>query len=568
MSTRTGGLPRAGRRTAALVLLSACVLLGLALAGPALAADGVPVITTPLSPPNLGESQPSISGDFLAYAVSDTVLGSDDAVIALKYLRDGSAPWTIARPSGFKDTTPQILVQGADITVVWTRLRLAEPWDSHLWIWKGSYVGGVAGFVPADDSYPQELVTGPLDASPLPSQSAPALGLATVGSEQHAIVAWEDTRDNGYAAPLIYFMDLTNETTWDPASAGSQLDYTDIWARGQRAPAVGLGGIYWLDERWSWWDSGNLTDTAVWRANLDTSDIGAFFTDSDHAYDNGADSWPRVTSNGAMWLRSGPYGASSSIQMPFIKPAGSAGHTVGPIAQPLSPATYTRTGASSTGLAIAGKHGNSAGYPDWDIFFFDTTAGVQVPVCDRNVAASDADPDYFKGNQLSPAIGPGSALGFFAYRVIWVDQRDSAGEDTPDARLYEAFVPTVRWTLRPATILNRTTLRATATVLPGFSDEPVYLQRLTRSISKGAVVYRPYRGSLATAKMVPGQSVNESSSVATLKWKPTVKGTYYLRVWFPGAAKYGYDGETVATGKDVVVPHVGNSSKVFKLVVK
>ena len=563
MSTRTGGLPRAGGRTAVLALLSACVLLGLALAGPALAADGVPVITTPLSSPYLGESQPSISGDFLAYAVSDTVPAlSDDSVIALKYLRDGSAPWAIARPSGFKDMMPQILVQGSDITVVWTRLRLEDPWDGHLWIWKGTYDGVAAGFVPADDSYPKELVTGPLDASPLPTQWAPALGLATVGGEQHAIVAWEDTRDNGYSAPLIYSMDLTTETTWDPTSAGYPVDPTDVWARGQHSPAVGLGGIYWLDDRWSWWDSGNLTDTAVWRANLNTGDTGAFFTDSDHSYDNGADSLPRVTSNGALWLRSGPYGAS--VQMPFIKPAGSAGHTVGPIAQPLSPATYTRAGASSTGLAIAGKHGNSAGAADWDIFFFDTTAGVQVPVCNRSVAASDAEPDYFKGNQQSPAVGP----GFFAYRVVWVDQRGSAAEDSPDARLYEAFVPTVRWTLRPSSILDRVTLRATVTVLPDFSGEPVYLQRLKRSVSKGAVVYKPYRGSLATAKMVPGSSANESSSVATLKWKPTVKGTYYLRMWFPGAAKYGYDGTTVATGKMVVVPHVGNASKVFKLVVK
>jgi hypothetical protein len=563
MSIRTGRLPRAGRRSAVLVFLSACVLFGLALAGPALAADGVPVITTPLSSPYLGESQPSISGDFLAYAVSDTVLGSDDAVIALKYLGDDSAPWTIARPSGFKDATPQILVQGGDITVVWARLRLEDPWDSHLWIWKGTYDGVVAGFVPVDDTYPQELVTGPLDASPLPSQSAPALGLATVGGEQHAIVAWEDTRDNGYSAPLIYFMDLTNETTWDPASAGSPADPTDIWARGQRSPAVGLGGIYWLDERWSWWDSGNLTDTAVWRDNLATGDTGAFFTDSNHANDNGADSWPQVTSNGAMWLRSGPYGAAS-VRMPFIKPAGSAGHTVGPIAQPLSPAAYTKAGASSTGLAIAGKHGNSAAAADWDIFFFDATAGVQIPVCDRHIPAYDTDADYFKNNQFSPAIGN----AFFAYRVVWVDQRDSAAEDTPDARLYEAFVPTVRWALRPTTILNLTNLRAAVTVLPDFSGQPVYLQRLARSVSKGAVIYKPFRGSLAKATMVQGPSANESSSVATLKWKPTVKGTYYLRVWFPGAAKYGYDGATVATGKMVVVPHVGNASKVFKLVVK
>ncbi len=546
----------------AIVLVILAVMLGMsfALASTALAADGVRVVPAAEPSPYAGEFEPAISGAYIAYTCTNP-LNSDDSVIRIKYLGDDSPPQTIGnRPAGYKDASPAILVQGDEITVVWTRMTLEPPWDSDLWIWKGTYGGAAAGFVPVDDVYPQALVTGPLDTTPVSTQAFAAIGLVPIAGEDHAVVAWEDTRDYAPWIPRIYYMDLTAETTWDPATAGTAADNTDIYARGQTQPAVGSSGIYWLDDRLSWWDSGDLKDTAVWRYDFGTFEAAAFFTDSNHTYDNGAYDGPKVTSNGAMWLREGPYGGPD-VQMPFIKPSGGSGHTVGPIVQPLDPAAFTRAGASSTGLAIGGKHANSASSTDWDIFFYDTTAGVQVPVCDRSLTLPEAQ--AFKNNQMSPAIGN----AFYAYRVAWVDQRDSAGEDTPDAKLYQAFVPTVGWSIRASAMLNLATLRVVATVKPDFSGEPVYLQRLTRTLSKGAVVYRPYRGYLAKAAMMAGPA-NSNSSVATLKWRPKVKGTYYLRVWFAGGAKYAADGATIATGNQTVVPHVANCSKVVKLTVK
>jgi hypothetical protein len=560
---------RSQRRRAPLVLLSLCTLgLLLALAGPALAADGVRVIPTPLATPDYGQFEPSIGADILAYSSCDPTLGeNDDQVIRLKFLWDDSTPQAIPRPDGYKDMEPAVLVDGGTIYVVWTRLRLEEPWDSHIMIWKGSYgtppASGTPEFIP-DFGYPTELVEGP-DTTPLPRQVSPAIGLVTVGGDQHVVVAWEDSRDTAPAVPLVYWMDLTDSPTWDPTTAGTAADPTDFIGRGQHLPTVGPGGIYWLDERLSWWDEGALMDTAIWRLNVATSESAYFFRDTDHAYDNGMDEAPQVTYNGAAWLRLGPYGGAGVL--PYVKPAGGAGHTVGPLIRPFDLAAYTKDGASTTGLAVAAMHADRIDAIDADIFYLDANTGARTAVCDRGNPAGatpDTAPDYFTYNQMSPAIGN----AFYAYRVIWADQRDSVSEDSPDAKLYEAFVPTVRWSVRPTTILNLHALRMAVTVQPDFTGEPVKLQQVKPVRSLGGIIYKPAgRGFPATATMVAG-SPNTSSSTATLKWTPKAKGTYYFRAWFPGAAKYTYDGSTIATGQDVVVPHVGNYSKVVKIIVK
>ena len=41
-----------------------------------------------------------------------------------------------------------------------------------------------------------------------------------------------------------------------------------------------------------------------------------------------------------------------------------------------------------------------------------------------------------------------------------------------------------------------------------------------------------------------------------------------MRIYFYGGAKYMLNGTGVATGNDVVVPHVPNVSKVLRIVVK
>ena len=448
--------------------------------------------------PDPGQLEPVISGDFLAYTSTNPVAAlSDESHIALKYLGDDSAPYIIPTPDyppvgnpDFKDMEPAILYDSGSIYVIWTRYDINEG-VGHLWIWKGTYgmpiVGGANTFLP-DATYPKTFMQGPED--PVAGQSAAAIGLVPRGGEQHVVAAWQDSRDTCPGVPEVFWLDLTDEPSWSPTTSGLPVDSTGVLGRGQYQPTVGATGIYWLDERFSWWDDGNLTDTAVYRLDLGSLEAAYYLRDTDHSYDNGLDSAPQTTAGGALWLRTGPYG--SGVWAPYLKPLSGSPRAFGPIAQPLSPVTFTRSGATSTGLAIMGKHGNSASAVDYDIFYFDTTAGVQVPVCDRSVASSDADPDYFKGNQMMPAIGN----AFYAYRVVWADQRDSAGEDSPDAKLYEAFVPTVTWTIRPSTILNLTALRSTVTVKPDFTGEPVMLQRMTPVKKLGRTYYKPLRSRL------------------------------------------------------------------------
>ena len=203
---------------------------------------------------------------------------------------------------------------------------------------------------------------------------------------------------------------------------------------------------------------------------------------------------------------------------------------------------------------------------DADIFYFDVATGERIPVCDRgnSPGATGDTPGYYTFNAMMPEVGAAP----YAYRVVWVDQRDSAGEDSPDGKLYEAFVPTVRWTLRTPSTLSLKPWLTKVTVEPSFAGEPVKLQRVTPVKSLGGTYYRPLgRGYLTTATMVAG-SPNGNSSVATLKWTPKVKGTYYLRAWFPGASRYTYDGVTIAGPNGAAVPHVGNYTKVIKITVK
>ena len=570
------------RRTAtrALLLAALACALFLAAAASALAADGVRVMPTPAASPYSGQGEADISGNFAAFMSNDPANG-DDAVISLKYLLDDSAPWSIARPPGYKDMAPTILVDSGTIYVVWTRLTLSDPWDSDLWIWKGHYDVPGAEFVAANDSYPKPLVVGSDADAPPAEQSAPSLGLARVSGGDDVVLAWEDDRDNGAYAPLVYFMDLTADTAFDDpawvesggaATAGSAVDQTDVLARGQHAPDVGLGGIYWLDDRWSFWDDGNLTDTAVWRANLNTSPVtvGPFFSDTDHAYDNGADGGPKVTWNGAMWLRSGPYGGPS-ISRPYVKPAGGSGYTMGPAIQPFEPDTYTWPGASTSGVVLAAAHLDRTDAVDSDIFYFNAATGQRIPVCDQgNPAHTDPDshPDYFKKQQMNATIGPAPG----GYRVIWSDMRDAqpgSSEDTPDAVLYEAFVSTISARARVTTVIHGATARIAVTVSPDFAGTKVDLQLVKAVRAHGATTYTVVK-KLSSATLVSAKALvlGAPSSTATLSWKTKLKGNYLLRVWFPGGPRYSYDGVTPAGGKVAAVPHVPGASNIVKVRVK
>ena len=325
---------RVKRPVIVLAVLVLAAGVGLGLAATALAADGTRVIPTPLASPDYGQREPSVSADMLAYSSCLPGLGQDDdQVIRLKFLWDDSAPQAIPRPDGYKDMEPAILVDGPTIYVVWTRLRLANG-ASHLMIWKGAYgsSGAAAGlqFIP-NPGYPTQLVTGTAyNAAAV--QSAPAIGLVTIGAEQHVVVAWEDTRQTYPETPEIYWADLTTEPVSDPASVGIAADSTGVLGRGQHLPAVGPDGIYWLDERLSWWDDGNLTDTAIWKLDVSAAVAAPYFKDSGHEFDNGLDEAPQSTWNGAAWLRQGAYAGAGAL--PYLKPAGGGGQTLGPLIRP------------------------------------------------------------------------------------------------------------------------------------------------------------------------------------------------------------------------------------------
>ena len=45
------------------------------------------------------------------------------------------------------------------------------------------------------------------------------------------------------------------DSTTDLWATGTAVDYTDLMARGEWAPVVGPKGVYWLDDRYSFWTS-------------------------------------------------------------------------------------------------------------------------------------------------------------------------------------------------------------------------------------------------------------------------------------------------------------------------
>ena len=568
---------RTSRVLALVVLAAGIVLLLLVAAAPAMAADGVRVIPAG-SAGLLDQADPDVSGGFLAY-VQSTVPPGDDSVICLKSLLNAAPPWQIGRPSGFKDFQPRALYQSSTHTiwVVWTRLTLNDPWDSDIWLWKGTYGAGLnpnGYFTPANDGYPKLLVSGTTSTGAPTNQSDPSIGLVHEASGDHVVVAWSDDRDNGPAAPLVYSMDLTADTSYDaldwassgaPATAGAYLDYAPVQCRGQSAPDVGSTGVYWLDERWSFpttdWD---LKDTAVWRADLARGTVGPFFAESSHANDDGMansnEGGPRVTGSGAAWLRSGPYSGPDSYE-PVTKAVRGSLATLAPTTKPDRLDTWYQPGTTATTFTFMAAHANSRAAVDDDIFFYDPGTRQTVAVCDLGwPLGTDPSTVPYTKQQADPAIGPASG----GYRVVWADSRGSApGDDsTADYRLYEAFLPTV--TIKASTLRLRlaksTTI--TATVAPGFAGKQVKLELVRATTKYGATTYTTLRSALSSLKSL--------SSTSTARWtfKPKVKGTYLVRVRFLGGIKYTCDGTTVASGGAVAVPHVANVSKVLRIVVR
>ncbi len=574
---------RMSRSLSIIVLAAGVLLLLLVTAVPALAADGVQVMPAGSDASMTNQGNPDVSGPYLAYN-RNTIPPSDDSVICLKSLLDNAPPWEISRPDGYKDFNPHILYESATQTiwVVWTRMNLTTS-DADIWLWKGTYNSNPNGyFTPADGGYPKLLVSGTTGvAAPVTSEQwEPSIGLVHEGDGDHVVVAWEDSRDNGWIAPLIYSWDLTTDTSYQdvgwatsdgPGTAGMAVDPTPPQARGQVAPDVGYTGVYWLDDRWSFLNSDwTPTDTAVWRADLADSTVGPFFSDSDHAYDNGSNGGfrnadglgPRVTSDGVAWLRSGPYGDPSAYE-PVTKAVGGSAAVFSPLTQPVDFDTWYTPGQGATDYAIMGLHANSSKAIDDDVFFYDPATHQTMPVCDIGwpPGTDPGTPSYYTKQQADPAIGP----AYYAYRVVWTDFRDSTlgvDDSLSDGRLYEAFVPMVTIKSSATTLGLGKKATISAAVAPNFANFDVRLQLVRAADKYGAPHYTVLRSTLSTTKAL------STRSAASWTFKPAKKGTYLVRIYFYGGAKYTYNGSAVATGNDVAVPHVANVSKVLRIVVK
>ncbi len=99
-----------------------------------------------------------------------------------------------------------------------------------------------------------------------------------------------------------------------------------------------------------------------------------------------------------------------------------------------------------------------------------------------------------------------------------------------------------------------------AAVEPNFGDYNVQFQKGKRLtfphpyFANGTYVWYTGWTTLKTMKL------SKSSSMATWTWRPTQAGTYYVRAWFSGGAKYVDGGQ--------MVPHTAHASYVAKIVVQ
>src|SRR5665647_3508037 len=322
--------------------------------------------------------------------------------------------------------------------------------------------------------------------------------------------------------------------------SGDRVDPSGNELKGQHDPVVGAKGIFWLDER----DAAAPGNADVYRANLAGGAplISRFWT---NPTDYEAIS-PRATGEGAAWL--GP-GIAGGPYEPWVKkPGGGAG-----IITTLSaPWAFDVNGMR---FAVTGGHGgNTSG--DEDIFFYDKVTKQNVPVCN----VGDPNLDWLK-IQTTPTISyaPGGS------RVIWADSRqrtNNAGTDHGSLayELYVALVPTVKETASRTTLHLGQTLKLGTTVTPNFKGKKVKFQKGKRHswthpwLIGGKQVWYTNWTTLKTKKLA-------NASKASWTWKPTKKGTYWVRAWFVGGKKY----TDVGSRK---VPHVPNTSKVIKIVVK
>jgi hypothetical protein len=487
-----------------------------------------------------------------------------------------------------------VLQADGTITVVWTEYTSDPTYHSHTWIWQGTEQAGQ--FVPstydgANTVFPEQLLAGYTDSSsggPVESdQDQPAIGFVAEPESgvpgNHVVVAWRDYRDFGYASPQIYYADLTLDGSYldgsqDKYAYGAAVDPTDPWARGQQQPAVGPGGISWLDDRWSYW-APDLLGTDVRFADLsagsppaDTPSV-SLYEDTSQTGDSDA---LTATATGAAFMH---HSTTGGRWQPY---KATIGGTTSQLTSVMLPSEYMSGGVATTlrmpvtasYFALSGLHGDSA-TGDEDVFFYDPSTGARTLVCANLSSTSPASNDArTMGTQADPSISlvpnpaPSAAATLPFERVIWVDGRDNTPpiEDEQEMmQLYEAFIPRIGVRITHTTLLLRGSFSITATVQPNFTGLNVTLQLVKPGVPTAKV--------LKTLVSKPLAGTSAASSAATFTWKPTLKGTYYLRASFGGDAAsphYYQNGTTTgpANGLDHLVPFVANVSKVIKVVVK
>jgi hypothetical protein len=574
---------RTTRAALAAIVVAAVVALFATVAGAAMAVDGAKVFD---SGAQLGYDQfdTHIAGDVAVWQATswdtDSSLWGPERVWAYDLAAGGGSPKAVMLSDPTSPNTylvrPTALYRDGKLYVVWQQIHadVTSGWteDDDLWIWVGTVAGD--GTLTPDDGFPKPLVTGAgsLATGDQTYQTDPSIGVTDVGGEQHIVVAWGDTRDygtfaNGEQAPQIYMLDLNTETdyqnldyvsTGGPETAGTAVDLMPAVARGQNTPSVGPKGIFWIDLRESVWtdDVDPFLMGAVWRADLSSGSI-----DSSKVWDETVktsdNSLPTATATGVTWIRRGPYDPDHLLGQLMGWSVGGSGGLLCPGRQTGQASVYYAEGDSRTVYAFAARHGDSASFAEPDIFLYDSATDARVPVC----TFQDADPARETLSvQQDPALGPLPNGAPSGQRIVWSDNRDNTtGLDDSVARyeLRQAFVPTV--TIKGGgTIGLKTSVTITGTVAPNFYGSKARLQLCKKKSVAGVSTW-------VAVSTVGSDKVLGSSSSARWTFKPLVKGTYYLRVWFLGGTKYGVDGVSTTAP---LVPTIANASRVVKLVVK
>lgn len=527
----------------ALGALVALAILWLALAAPALAADGVRLLPAldPLA--DNWQDQPRVSGPVVVFCAMPDV--GEQTVYACNAGAVSPAPWSMrALPGGAllmgEQMQPTVLTRGDVVRVVWTQVDGVG--DLDLYLWEGSKTGVAA------PGFPMKLV----DHAYGRNAADPSIGVAMVGggslvkAVDNVIVAWSDGPSiNGTGGiAVVRWLNLSadtdtdgtpdyKDTEFDPKTAGTQAD--PAAAASQWQPDVGPKGVYWLDART---EDAAFLQTSIGRLNLEgaTPTAGLFHSE---AAGSGFDAeCVRATAVGAAWLRIADYVSGAEPV------ANAVGGTMKVVTFLNDPSEFDVEGGA---YALTEGHGGTTS-GDPDVVFYTPSVGQTVGVC---TAGNDIYDQYKAQKQPAISAAPGG------YRVVWADPRDSTGPSDEHMTIFQALVPTVTISANRVTRRLGDSVTFTAKVTPSFRGSPVKFQTGARHSMTSGLGTSVWFTNLRTRKT----KALGAGSKTTWTCTPTAKGTYYWRVSFGGGSRYvskaGYGAN-----------HVPAVSRWLKIVVK